>query len=67
MPPVFGASGEPGGWMTVKDEGREGRMVRERGESEEARTEGLICCRRREGGRCVCVRKLNELTTAVGE
>lgn len=29
MPPVFGASGEPGGWMTVKDEGREGRMVRE--------------------------------------
>lgn len=45
MPPVFRASGEPGGWMTVKDEGGE------RGESEEqARTEGLICCRRRKEG-----------------
>jgi len=45
---------------------REGGEVK-RGESEEqARTEGLIYCRRRkEGG--VCVRKLNELTTAVSE
>ena len=50
MPPVSGLSGEPGGWMTVKDEGgkREGKS------EEQARTEGLICCRRRkEGGGCV--------------
>lgn len=39
------ASGEPGGWMTVKDEGGE------KGQSEEqASTEGLNCCRRKEGG-----------------
>ena len=49
MASVFGASGEPGGWVTVKDE------AGGRGENEErARTEGLISCRRREKG-CVCM------------
>lgn len=59
MPPVFAASGKPGGWVTVKDEGGE------RGESEEQ--DRRLDLLQKEGGRCVCVRKLNELTTAVGK
>lgn len=61
MPPVFGASGEPGGWMTVRDEGGW-----ERGEWRAGQDRRLDLLQKKEGGRCVCVGKLNELTTAVG-
>lgn len=55
MPPVFGASGEPGGWMTVKDEGwrggmgvRGGRVMSRPGQKassvpEEGRREECMC------------------------
>lgn len=63
MPPLCGGSGEPGGWVTVKDEGE---MRKRRGRSR-AGQRRLDLLQKKEGGRWVCVRKPNELTTAVAE